>query len=85
MLLVVHGVAIWQRKALIGMPFLLIWGVFGLVAGGATLMTWVLVSFLQETLVNPAQAVQPVPAGIHLLSSAGFMFAWIERRLLPTD
>lgn len=84
-LLIVHGVALWQRKALIGMPFLLIWGLFGLVAAGATFLTWLLVSYLQETLVNPAQAFNLFLLEFVCYPPLAYLFAWIERRLLPTD
>lgn len=84
-LLVVHGVALWQRKPLTGMPFLLIWAVFGLVAAGATVLTWLLVSFLQETLVNPVQAFNLFLLEFVCYPPLAYVFAWIERRLLPTD
>lgn len=84
-LLIIHGVATWQRKALIGMPFLLIWALFGVVAAGATLLTWLLVSFLQETLVNPNQAFNLFLLEFVCYPPLAYVFAWIERRLLPTD
>jgi rod shape-determining protein MreD len=84
-LLVVHGVALWQRKPLTGMPFLLIWAVFGLVAAGATILTWLLVSFRQETLVNPVQAFNLFLLEFVCYPVLAYVFAWIERRLLPTD
>lgn len=84
-LLIVHGVALWQRKALNGMPFLLIWGLFGLVAAGATLLTWLLVSFLQEMLVNPAPVINLFLLELVCYPPLAYIFAWIERRLLPTD
>jgi len=84
-LLIVHGVALWQRKPLTGMPFLLIWAVFGLVAAGATMLTWLLVSFLQETLVNPVQAFNLFLLEFVCYPVLAYVFAWIERRLLPTD
>lgn len=84
-LLVVHGVALWQRKALIGMPFLLIWGLFGVVAAGATVLTWALVSFQQEALVDPNQAFNLFLLEFVCYPPLAYVFAWIERRLLPTD
>ncbi len=84
-LLVVHGVALWQRKALNGMPFFLIWAVFGVVAASATFFTWLLVSFLQETLVNPEQAFNLFLLEFVCYPPLAYVFAWIERRLLPTD
>ena len=84
-LLLVHGIALWQRKALNGMPFFLIWAVFGLAAAGSTLLTWLLVSFLQETLVNPAQAFDLFLLELVCYPLLAYVFAWIERRLLPTD
>lgn len=84
-LLLVHGMALWQRKALMGMPFLMIWGVFGLVAAAATAITWLLVSFLQETLVDPSQAFSLFLWEFVCYPPLAYVFAWIERRLLPAD
>ncbi len=84
-LLVVHGVAIWQRKALNGLPFFFIWAVFALVAAGSTLLTWLLVSFREETFVNPAQAFDLFLLEVVCYPPLAYICAWIERRLLPTD
>lgn len=84
-LLAVHGAALWQRKPLNNMPFLLIWAVFGLVAASATMLTWLLVCFLQDTLVNPVQALNLLLLEFVCYPPIAYFFAWIERRLLPTD
>ncbi len=84
-LLIVHGVALWQRKLLTDMPFLLIWAMFGLVAAGAAGLTWLLVSFQQEALVNPVQSFNLFLLEFVCYPLLAYVFAWIERRLLPTD
>ncbi|MBL8710321.1 MAG: hypothetical protein JNL25_14085 [Rhodospirillaceae bacterium] len=83
-LLLVHGSALWRRKALVRMPFLLIWLVFGLVAAGASVLTWLLVSFLQEQLIDPSEGVRLFLLAFTFYPPLAALFAWIERRLLPT-
>jgi rod shape-determining protein MreD len=78
----VHGIARLQRKALEGMPFILVWGVFGLVAGGATILTWLLVSLRQDTgLVDPTPAFRLYMFGLVCYPPLAFFFARIEQRL----
>ena len=83
-LLLVHGIAVSRRKAVIGLPFFLIWMVFGLVAAGATVVTWILVSFLQDQFVDPQEAVRLFLLAFTCYPPLAAFFAWIERRLLPT-
>ncbi|CAA7620474.1 rod shape-determining protein MreD [Magnetospirillum sp. UT-4] len=45
-LLLVQGVAASQRKFFLGKSFIVTWWAFGLLAGGATGLTWVLVTVL---------------------------------------
>lgn len=83
-LLLVHGIAVSRRKAVIGLPFFLIWMVFGLVAAGAAIVTWILVSFLQDQFVDPQEAVRLFLLAFTCYPPLAAFFAWIERRLLPT-
>jgi rod shape-determining protein MreD len=83
-LLIVHGAAVSRRKAVIGLPFLLIWMVFGLVAAGAAILTWLLVSFLQEQFVDPSEALRLFLLAFTCYPPLAAFYAWIERRLLPT-
>lgn len=83
-LLLVHGTAIWKRKAVINLPFLLIWLIFGLVAAGASILTWLLVSFQQQQFIDPREALRLFLLAFTCYPPLAALFALIERRLLPT-
>lgn len=83
-LLLVHGVAVSRRKAVTALPFLLIWLVFGVVAAGASLVTWVLVSFVQEQLVDVNEAVRLFLLALTCYPPLAAFCAWIERRFIPS-
>ncbi len=51
--LVVYGVVAFQQRFFTGKSFLVIWFGFGLVAMGAAILSWVLVSILSGTIVEP--------------------------------
>jgi rod shape-determining protein MreD len=81
-LVLVHGAARVQRKALAGMPFFLVWASFGLVAGGATILTWLLFSLRQETgLVDPTPAFQLYLFALVCYPPVTFLLARIEQHL----
>lgn len=51
--LVVYGLVLSQRRFLVGKSFAIIWLGFTLVAGGAAVLSWILVSAYNVTLVEP--------------------------------
>lgn len=82
-LLLIHGVAVSRRKAVTALPFFLIWMIFGLVAAGAAFLIWILVSILQEQIVDIHEAVRLFLLTFTCYPPLAALFAWIERRLLP--
>ncbi len=75
-LLVVQGVVVSQRRFFHGKTFLVEWWGFMLVAPGAALAAWVLVSLYFGVLVGPQ------PLGIQLLLSIALYpcLAWLFAR-----
>lgn len=55
--LTVYGVVVHQQRFFVGRSFFIIWLGFGIMAFGAALESWVLVSVLMETLVEPRALV----------------------------
>jgi len=74
--LTVYGVVLWQRRFFVGKPFLIAWLGFAIVAAGATLQSWALVSAFYLTLVAPR------PLAYQYLLTLGFfpLLAWIFLR-----
>lgn len=74
--LMVYGIVIWQRRFLVGKPFAVIWVGFSLVAAGATIANWLLVSLYYLVVIQPeALAFQ------YLLSLGAFpLLAWFFMR-----
>ncbi|MEE8393902.1 MAG: rod shape-determining protein MreD [Rhodospirillales bacterium] len=56
-LLVVYGAVISQRRFLVGKPFVIVWMGFVLVAGGAELAGWSMISIFNVTISEPRAAL----------------------------
>lgn len=82
-ILLVHGVAVSRRRAVVALPFLLIWLVFGLVAAGAALLTWLLVSLMHEQFVDLREALRLFLLAFTCYPPLAAVFAWVERRYIP--
>lgn len=51
--LIVYGTVVWQRRFLVGKSFAVIWVGFSIVAAGAMVISWVLVSSYHSVLAEP--------------------------------
>lgn len=74
--LMVYGLVVWQRRFLVGKPFAVIWVGFSLVAAGATIANWVMLSlFYLMTIKGESLAFQ------YLLSIGTFpVLSWFFMR-----
>ena len=74
--LIVYATILWQRRFLAGKPFVVIWVGFTVVAAGAVIIGWILISSLNTTLIEPgAMAFQ------YLISLGVFpLLAWLFMR-----
>ncbi len=83
--LVVYGIVAYQQRFFTGKSFLVIWMGFGIVAFGASILSWLLVSILSASIVEPRAAI------FQYLLNFGFfpLLAWIFLRwqglLVKTD
>lgn len=74
--LLVYGVVIWQHRFLFGKSFVIIWLGFAIVSAGAFVLTWILYSLWNFTLVDPSGA-----AFQYLLTVGAFPgLAWMFMR-----
>lgn len=55
--LIVYGVVVLQQRFFAGKSFIVVWLGFGLISFGATVLTWILMSILATTLINPQAAI----------------------------
>ena len=55
--LMVYGTIVWQRRFLAGKPFAVIWFGFALVAAGATVASWSLISLYYLEVIHPEALV----------------------------
>lgn len=55
--LVVYGVVAYQQRFFSGKSFLVVWMGFGIVAFGASILLWLLVSILSASIVEPRAAI----------------------------
>lgn len=72
----VYGVVIYQQRFFTGKSFLVVWMGFGIVAFGASVLSWAMVSILSASLVEPRAAI------FQYLLNFGFfpLLAWIFLR-----
>jgi len=74
--LTVYGVVIYQQRFFTAKSFLVVWFGFGVVAMGASILSWILVSILSASIVEPRAAVFQ-----YLLNFGCFpLLAWIFLR-----
>ena len=55
--LTVYGVVLYQQRFFVGRSFFIVWFGFGIMALGAAIESWVLVSILSESIVEPRALV----------------------------
>ena len=74
--LVVYGVVAYQQRFFAGKSFLVVWLGFGIVALGASILSWLLVSILSASIVEPRAAI------FQYLLNFGFfpLLAWLFLR-----
>jgi len=74
--LAVYGVVAYQQRFFTGKSFLVVWMGFGIVALGASVLSWMLVSILSASIVEPRAAF------FQYLLNFGFfpLLAWIFLR-----
>jgi len=80
--LIGYRVAVSQRKIFAGAPFIIVWGGFLLMSAVAGLAQWLLVSVLQQTIVDPRPAFLLYMIGAVAYPPCAYVFAWIQRRSL---
>jgi len=81
--LAVYGMVLSQSRFFSGKPFVIVWFGFALLAAGATLLSWFLVSAFNTTLANPEAALYQyvVTIGTYPLL-AWFFLRWQRTYLL---
>lgn len=74
--LAVYGVVLYQQRFFVGKSFLVVWFGFGVVALVASVLSWLLVSILSASIVEPRAAI------FQYLLNFGFfpLLAWIFLR-----
>jgi len=74
--LAVYGVVIYQQRFFTGKSFGVVWLGFGIVALGASILSWAMVSILSASLVEPRAAI------FQYLLNFGFfpLLAWLFLR-----
>lgn len=74
--LAVYGVVVYQQRFFTGKSFTIVWMGFGIVALGASVLSWAIVSILSASLVEPRAAV------FQYILNFGFfpLLAWVFLR-----
>lgn len=78
-LMIVHGLAVSQRRAFLGKPFVLAWFGFVLIHALAAFVVWLLVSVLALQPVGPEPAVFQYLVTVTLFPVVAWMFVRVHR------
>ncbi|HLB80330.1 MAG TPA: rod shape-determining protein MreD, partial [Dongiaceae bacterium] len=81
-LLLVHGVAVAQRRLLLGTPFVVVWWGYSMVAAGATVVTWLLSSWLADAMIDPRPALFSFLLDLGVFPAVAYVFARAQRSVL---
>jgi len=81
-LMVVHGLAVSQRRAFLGKPFVLAWFGFVLIHALATFLVWALASMLALRLLGPEPAVFQYLVTVTLFPIVAWVFVRIHRHVV---
>ena len=74
--LTVYGVVLSQRRFFAGKPFVIVWLGFALVAAGATVQSWLLMSLFNAAFLNPKAAFYQ-----YVVTAGAFpLLAWVFLR-----
>jgi rod shape-determining protein MreD len=80
--LVGYRVAVSQRKAFAGAPFIIVWAGFLLMSAVAGAAQWVVVAIFAESIVDPRPALLMYLIGVVCYPLCAYAFAAIQRRSL---
>jgi len=81
-LLLTHGVALSQRRALAGQPFLVVWWGFMMIAAGTMSIGWIFASVVAGAALDPNPAIFAYLMTIALYPAAADLFARAQRAFL---
>ena len=81
-LLLVHGVAVAQRRLLLETPFVVLWWGYSMVAAGATVVTWLLSSWLADAMIDPRPALFSFLLDLGVFPAVAYVFARAQRSVL---
>jgi rod shape-determining protein MreD len=81
-LLIGYRVAVSQRKIFAGAPFIVVWAGFLLMSAVASLAQWLLVSIMQEAVIDARPALLFYMIGVVFYPPIAYVFALIQRRSL---
>lgn len=81
-LMVVHGLAVSQRRAFLGKPFVLTWFGFVLIYALAATLIWCLVSVLSLQPIGPGPAVFQYLVTVTLFPVVAWVFVRVHRHVV---
>lgn len=77
-LTVVNGVVVHQQRFFLGKPFFVWWWTFGLVAGAAALVKWLMFVMMTNKLIEPTAVFVGYLLTVLLYPVLGWVFARVE-------
>jgi len=83
--LVVYGVVVFQQRFFVGKSFFVVWLGFGLMAFGASVLSWMLVSVLSVTLAEPKAVFFQFLMNFSFFPILAWLFLYLQNAYLKLE
>ena len=81
----VYGIVLTQRQFFASKPFFIVWLGFALIAGGAELMTWVLICIYHGTLLDPRTSAFQYLVNLGVFPALAWIFTRWQQAFLRLE
>lgn len=83
--LVVYGICVTQRRIFYGQSFLVVWWGFAIIAAGAFIVAWLLMSLFTTTIIQPRPALFQFLMTVLFYPPLTLFFVYVQRSLPKQD
>ncbi len=83
--LAVYGVVVFQQRFFVGKSFIVVWLGFGLIALGASVLSWILMSILATTLIDPRAVIFQLFLNFSFFPVLAWLFLYCQNTYLKLE
>jgi rod shape-determining protein MreD len=83
--LIVYGVVLLQQRFFVGKSFIVVWLGFGLIAMGASVISWILISILTTTLIDMSAVLFQLVLNFSFFPIVAWLFLVCQNSFLKLE